>query len=59
MPRDCRWTWCGRTVIHPTPSGPRYATRKDFVYGEDITTGEWTVPTAGLPRYAPEAQQGG
>ncbi|MBO8201458.1 Uma2 family endonuclease [Streptomyces smyrnaeus] len=39
--------------IHPTPTGPRYATRKDFVYGEDITIGEWTVSTAGLPRYAP------
>ncbi|WP_243084074.1 Uma2 family endonuclease [Streptomyces sp. 891-h] len=39
--------------IHPTPAGPRYATRKDFVYGEDITIGEWTVSTDGLPRYAP------
>lgn len=39
--------------IHPTPSGPRYATRKDFVYGEDITIGEWTISTQDLPRYAP------
>ncbi|WP_307808167.1 Uma2 family endonuclease [Streptomyces oryzae] len=39
--------------IHPTPAGPRYATRKDFVYGEDITIGEWTISTDGLPRYTP------
>ncbi|MDT0306825.1 Uma2 family endonuclease [Streptomyces sp. DSM 44917] len=38
--------------IHPTPSGPRYATRKDFVYGEEITIGEWTISTADLPRYS-------
>lgn len=37
--------------IHPTPNGPRYATRKDFVYGEDITIGEWTISTENLPRY--------
>jgi Uma2 family endonuclease len=37
--------------IHPTPSGPRYATRKDFVYGEDVTIGEWTISTEQLPRY--------
>jgi Uma2 family endonuclease len=42
------------TDIHPTPDGPRYATRKDFVYGEDVTIGEWTVPTDGLPRYTDE-----
>ncbi|MEU1265689.1 Uma2 family endonuclease [Streptomyces cellulosae] len=42
------------TDIHPTPDGPRYATRKDFVYGEDVTIGEWTVPTDGLPRYRDE-----
>lgn len=41
--------------IHPTPSGPRYATRKDFVYGEDITIGEWTISTENLPRYPPMA----
>ncbi|MEU9333920.1 Uma2 family endonuclease [Streptomyces sp. NPDC048290] len=40
------------TDIHPTPDGPRYATRKDFVYGEDVTIGEWTIATDGLPRYA-------
>ncbi|MFF2923059.1 Uma2 family endonuclease [Streptomyces celluloflavus] len=37
--------------IHPTPDGPRYATRKDFVYGEDVTIGEWTISTRELPRY--------
>jgi Uma2 family endonuclease len=37
--------------IHPTPNGPRYATRTDFVYGEDVTIGAWTISTAGLPRY--------
>ncbi|MGG7571802.1 Uma2 family endonuclease [Streptomyces sirii] len=37
--------------IHSTPDGPRYATRKEFVYGEDITIGEWTISTEGLPRY--------
>ncbi|UKY55315.1 Uma2 family endonuclease [Streptomyces inhibens] len=40
------------TDIHPTPAGPRYATRKEFVYGEDITIGEWTITTQNLPRYA-------
>jgi Uma2 family endonuclease len=38
--------------IHATPEGPRYAIRKDFVYGEDVTIGEWTISTDGLPRYA-------
>ncbi|GAA3133300.1 Uma2 family endonuclease [Streptomyces echinatus] len=37
--------------IHPTPDGPRYATRKDFVYGEDVTIADWTISTEGLPRY--------
>lgn len=37
--------------IHPTPEGPRYATRKDFVYGEDVTIDAWTISTEGLPRY--------
>jgi Uma2 family endonuclease len=37
--------------IHKTPNGPRYATRKDFVYGEDVTIGEWTISTEDLPRY--------
>ncbi|MFD4502132.1 Uma2 family endonuclease [Streptomyces sp. NPDC058457] len=44
------------TDIHPTPDGPRYATRKDFVYGEDVTIGEWTIATDGLPRYQPSGQ---
>ncbi|MGW5347472.1 Uma2 family endonuclease [Streptomyces sp. NPDC004050] len=38
--------------IHSTPDGPRYATRKDFVYGEDVTIAEWTISTNDLPRYA-------
>ncbi|MEV0774809.1 Uma2 family endonuclease [Streptomyces sp. NPDC050428] len=38
--------------IHPTPDGPRYATRKDFQYGEDVTIADWTIPTDKLPRYA-------
>ncbi|MFE1313346.1 Uma2 family endonuclease [Streptomyces sp. NPDC058755] len=42
------------TDIHPTPDGPRYATRKDFVYGEDVTIAEWTIWTDGLPRYKDE-----
>ncbi|GAA4073813.1 Uma2 family endonuclease [Streptomyces sp. NPDC048491] len=37
--------------IHSTPDGPRYATRKDFVYGEDVTIAEWTISTDSLPRY--------
>jgi Uma2 family endonuclease len=37
--------------IHPTPTGPWYATRKDFVYGEGVTVGEWTISTENLPRY--------
>lgn len=37
--------------IHPTPSGPRYATRTDFVYGEDVAIGPWTISTADLPLY--------
>ncbi|MGW0748277.1 Uma2 family endonuclease [Streptomyces sp. NPDC002587] len=40
------------TDIHSTPDGPRYATRKDFVYGEDVTIADWTISTEGLPRYA-------
>ncbi|KUN69870.1 hypothetical protein AQJ46_19125 [Streptomyces canus] len=39
------------TDIHSTPDGPRYATRKDFVYGEDVTIGDWTISTDDLPRY--------
>ncbi|MFJ7085572.1 Uma2 family endonuclease [Streptomyces griseus] len=38
--------------IHRTPEGPRYATRKDFLYCEDVTIGEWTISTDDLPRYA-------
>ncbi|MFF0017678.1 hypothetical protein [Streptomyces sp. NPDC005374] len=47
------------TDIHPTPEGPRYATRKDFVYGEDVTIADWTISTDGLPRYtADEGRRG-
>ncbi|MEE1751837.1 Uma2 family endonuclease [Streptomyces sp. SP18CS02] len=37
--------------IHSTPEGPRYATRKDFLYGEDVTIADWTIATEQLPRY--------
>ncbi|MEU9704970.1 Uma2 family endonuclease [Streptomyces sp. NPDC047981] len=37
--------------IHATPDGPRYATRKDFYYGEDVTIADWTISTEDLPRY--------
>ncbi|MFJ9577655.1 hypothetical protein ACIRQF_14885 [Streptomyces sp. NPDC101191] len=40
--------------IHPTPGGPRYATRRDLVYGEDVTVAGWTVSTHDLPRYENE-----
>ncbi|KFG00178.1 hypothetical protein IQ62_15040 [Streptomyces scabiei] len=33
------------------PDGPRYATRKDFVYGEDVTIADWTISTTNLPLY--------
>ncbi|WP_137988327.1 Uma2 family endonuclease [Streptomyces vilmorinianum] len=39
------------TDIHSTPDGPRYATRKDFVYGEDVTIADWAISTQDLPRY--------
>jgi Uma2 family endonuclease len=42
------------TDIHSTPDGPRYATRKDFVYGEDVTIADWTIATDGLPLYPQE-----
>ncbi|WP_121748097.1 Uma2 family endonuclease [Streptomyces sp. E2N166] len=44
------------TDIHTTPDGPRYATRKDFVYGEDVTIADWTIPTQNLPLYRSEDQ---
>ena len=47
------------TDIHPTPEGPRYATRKDFVYGEDVTIGDWTISTENLPRYSTREGQSG
>ncbi|MET9759280.1 Uma2 family endonuclease [Streptomyces sp. NPDC006372] len=45
------------TDIHTTPDGPRYATRKDFVYGEDVTIADWTISTEALPRYEGEGAQ--
>ncbi|MFE9020352.1 Uma2 family endonuclease [Streptomyces sp. NPDC007808] len=45
------------TDIHPTPDGPRYATRKDFVYGEDVTIADWTISTQNLPRYQVEGSE--
>ncbi|WP_122616643.1 Uma2 family endonuclease [Streptomyces sp. Tu 4128] len=42
--------------IHATPGGPRYATRKDFVYGEDVTIAEWAISTHDLPVYRDENQ---
>ncbi|GAB2948979.1 Uma2 family endonuclease [Streptomyces heilongjiangensis] len=45
------------TDIHSTPDGPRYATRKDFVYGEDVTIADWTISTEDLPRY-PDPEKG-
>lgn len=45
------------TDIHATPGGPRYATRKDFVYGEEVTIANWTISTENLPRYKPEGEQ--
>ena len=47
------------TDIHSTPDGPRYATRKDFVYGEDVTIGDWTISTENLPRYANKSEAKG
>ncbi|MGC9501194.1 Uma2 family endonuclease [Streptomyces sp. WG7] len=44
------------TDIHATPDGPRYATRKDFVYGEDVTIADWTISTRDLPLYQGEHQ---
>ncbi|GAA5063362.1 Uma2 family endonuclease [Streptomyces similanensis] len=45
------------TDIHATPEGPRYAIRKDFVYGEDVTIADWTIPTDGLPRYPDDSTE--
>ncbi|CAM5487167.1 Uma2 family endonuclease OS=Streptomyces tendae OX=1932 GN=GUR47_08800 PE=4 SV=1 [Streptomyces tendae] len=47
------------TDIHTTPDGPRYATRKDFVYGEDVTIADWTISTQNLPLYQEEGQDQG
>ncbi|WP_432079965.1 Uma2 family endonuclease [Streptomyces sp. WAC 04229] len=44
------------TDIHTTPDGPRYATRKDFVYGEDVAIADWSISTRNLPLYQSEDQ---
>ncbi|MFF2567519.1 hypothetical protein [Streptomyces sp. NPDC058084] len=44
----------GSPDIRPTAGGPRYATRRNFVYGEDVTVAGWTVSTHDLPRYENE-----
>ncbi|MFD5653728.1 Uma2 family endonuclease [Streptomyces sp. NPDC127039] len=46
------------TDIHSTPEGPRYAVRKDFVYGEEVAIGEWTISTTYLPRYQGDDAEG-
>ncbi len=53
-PRTGTGTGTGAVLsdIHRTPEGPRYATRKDFPYGEDVTIAERTIWADGLPRYA-------
>ncbi|MFD0069944.1 Uma2 family endonuclease [Streptomyces sp. NPDC127574] len=38
----------GRTLIAAIAV---VSTRKDFLYGEDVTIAGWTISTAGLPRY--------
>ncbi|MFF7368271.1 hypothetical protein ACFY98_11010 [Streptomyces tricolor] len=51
---------CDRAFRAPAPGHCRdcrtdlpegHATRKDFVYGEDVTIADWTIPTQGLPLY--------
>ncbi|MFI9611216.1 Uma2 family endonuclease [Streptomyces sp. NPDC052023] len=37
--------------IHSTRDGPRYATRKDFMYGDTVTIADWTISTDDLPLY--------
>lgn len=46
----------GRRDIHAAQDGPRYATRKDFVYGEDVTIADWTISPQSLPLYRSEDQ---
>ncbi len=45
------------TDIHCAPEGPRYAVRQNFVYGEDVTIGKWTIPTSGLPLYQGDREE--
>lgn len=37
--------------VHPSPTGPRYATRTEFVFGETVRFGSWTVDTSDFPTY--------
>ncbi|MER5210053.1 hypothetical protein ABT063_05555 [Streptomyces sp. NPDC002838] len=48
-----------RSPVRATLDGPRYATRKDFVYGEDVTIAQWTISTEDLPRYKGEDEADG
>ncbi|GAA3392322.1 hypothetical protein GCM10017752_28770 [Streptomyces roseoviridis] len=46
----------GVTDVDGAGGGPRYATRKDFFFGEDVTLADGTISTDGPPRYPqPEA----
>jgi Uma2 family endonuclease len=37
--------------VHSSPTGPRYATRTEFVFGDTVRLGSWTVDTSGFPTY--------
>ena len=39
------------SVLHVTHDGPYSPGGADLQIGEDVTIGEWTIPTSGLPRY--------
>lgn len=36
-----------------TPDGPRYRTRSDYLFGDTVTIGEWTLDTTTLREYPP------
>ncbi|GGN83724.1 hypothetical protein GCM10011579_072800 [Streptomyces albiflavescens] len=42
------WKW---EYAFGAEEAARTATRKEFVYGEDVTIADWTISTEGLPRY--------
>jgi Uma2 family endonuclease len=37
--------------VHSSPTGPHYATRTEFVFGDTVRLGSWTVDTSGFPTY--------